>query len=419
MCSDGMVELPKVSLHSLEEGVEDLARCADLDLPTHRLTELVREASTLRNRLDAALTGLVGRLDERMRAEQDPDDPSLSCAAWLREELRMNNGAAWGQVRLARQLRDLPSTRVAFAGGVISSQHAMAITRTVDRVVAGGGRAADAEGPLLREAMSRSPYDLLRWGRHLRHRLNPQELADEEEQEHRRRWLDLTQNPWDGGYDIDGHLDVEAGTRLKVALQGVLGPRRKDDERGPGQRRADALDELVTKVLDSGGLPVRGGQRPHITVTATLETLRGDPGAPAAELDFGWPISGAALRRIACDAELTPILLGAEGNPLYVGRKRRTASPRMRKALALRDRTCVWERCDRPPTWCEGNHRRLWVEGGSTDVDEMNLLCGLHHRKHHAGYRLRRLSDGRVQEVPPQPTGPVFGPAIHAPPPAA
>jgi hypothetical protein len=419
MRSGPAVELPTASLHTLEQGVEDLARCADLDLPTERLTELVRETFTLRNRLDAALTGLVGRLDERMRAEQDPDDPSLSCAAWLREELRMNNGAAWGQVRLARQLRDLPSTRVAFAGGVISSQHAMAITRTVDRVVAGGGRAADAEGPLLREAMGRSPYDLLRWGRHLRHRLNPEEVADEEEQAQRRRWLHLTQNPWDGGYELEAHLDAEAGTRLKVALQGVLGPRRKGDDRPAPVRRADGFDELVTKVLDSGELPVRGGQRPHITVTATLETLRGDPGAPAAELDFGWPISGAALRRIACDAELTPILLGAEGNPLYVGRKRRTASPRMRKALALRDQTCVWERCDRPPTWCSGHHRRLWVEGGGTNVDEMDLLCTLHHTKYHRGYRLRRAPDGRVEEVPPEPTGPVFGPAIHAPPPAA
>jgi hypothetical protein len=386
MRSGPAVELPTASLHTLEQGVEDLSRCADLDLPTERLTELVRETFTLRNRLDAALTRLVGRLDERMRAEQDPDDPSLSCAAWLREELRMNSGAAWGQVRLARQLRDLPSTRVAFAGGVISSQHAMAITRTVDRVVAGGG-------------------------------LNPEELADEEEQ--RRRWLHLTQNPWDGGYELEAHLDAEAGTRLKVALQGVLGPRRKGDDRSAPLRRADGFDELITRVLDSGELPVRGGQRPHITVTATLETLRGDPGAPAAELDFGWPISGAALRRIACDAELTPILVGAEGNPLYVGRKRRTASPRMRKALALRDQTCVWERCDRPPTWCSGHHRRLWVDGGGTNVDEMDLLCTLHHTKYHRGYRLRRAPDGRVEEVPPEPTGPVFGPAIHAPPPAA
>ena len=74
--------------------------------------------------------------------------------------------------------------------------------------------------------------------------------------------------------------------------------------------------------------------------------------------------------------------------------------------------------CDRP-TWCAGHHRHLWAAGGATDVDQVERLRSLHHRKYHRGYRLRRLPDGRVKEVPPEPRGPVFGPAIHAPPPAA
>src|SRR5215472_11797262 len=184
---DGPVELHADTLGTLREGVEGLFRCAELDLSTHRLAEFVGETLTLRNKLDAALTRLIGNLDERMRAEQDPDDPSLSCAAWLREEHHLNNGAAWAQVRLARQLGELPRTRTAFAAGFLSLPHATAVARTVDRVVAGGGRAQDAEPALVREAMRRTPSDLLRWGRHLRHRLNPQELADEEEEQRRRR----------------------------------------------------------------------------------------------------------------------------------------------------------------------------------------------------------------------------------------
>jgi len=419
MRSGSAAEAPTAVLDSLEDGIQNLRRCADLDLPTDRLAELVSATLELRNRLDAALTGLVGTLDARMRAEQDPHDPSLSCAAWLREEHKLGNGAAWAQVRLARQLAGLPRTRTAFAAGFLSAQHAMAIARTVDRVVQGGGRAQDAEPLLVREAMRRSPQDLVRWGVHLRHRLNPQEVAEEEEEQQRRCWLNLTQNSWDGSYDLEARLDPEVGTQLRVALHAIMGPRRKGDERPAHLRRVHAFGELVGRALDSGQLPARGGQRPHLTITASLETLRGDPGAPAAELDFGWPISGEALRRIACDAELTPILLGARGNPLWVGRRRRTASPRMRRALAQRDRTCTWERCDRPADWCDGNHRQLWVEGGRTNVDEMNLLCRTHHGKWHRGYRLRRLPDGRIEEVPPERAGPAFGPAIHAPPPAA
>src|SRR5207247_2315020 len=76
---------------------------------------------------------------------------------------------------------------------------------------------------------------------------------------------------FDGGYAVEGYLDPVGGATLKTALHGLLGPRRKDDKRTPGQRRAYGLVELATRVLDSGTLPVRGGERPHLTITATLE----------------------------------------------------------------------------------------------------------------------------------------------------
>jgi hypothetical protein len=123
------------------------------------------------------------------------------------------------------------------------------------------------------------------------------------------------------------------------------------------------LDEIVTQVLDRGELPVRGGQRPHLTITASIDTLCGNRGAPAALLDWGMgmPISGRALRRIAADAEITPILLDGNGDPLHVGRKYRTATPKMQKALAERDRRCAWPGCPDPPDWCQGHHERPWV----------------------------------------------------------
>ena len=165
-------------------------------------------------------------------------------------------------------------------------------------------------------------------------------MKAEEDRRVERRYLRLTK-AFGGSYDLQGYLNPERRARLKTALDAVLGPRRKGDLRRPGQRRLDGLDEVVTRVLDRGELPVRGGQRPHLTITATLETLRGDPGAPAALLNWGFPISGRALRRIASDAEITPILLSSKGDPLHVGRRYRTATPKMRRALAERDRRCV------------------------------------------------------------------------------
>ena len=417
-CGDGpQVSPADAALAEIERGIDGLRGCASAGLPKGSTRVLLRSALTLRNQLDSAITELVGCLDQAIQAHHD-GDPTTSCAAWLSDQLKLASGAAHSQVRLARQLRALPDTAAAFASGALSAQHATAVARTVDRVVLGGGQGQVAESMLLVEARTRSPYDLLMWGRHLRHRLNPAELADEEEQEHEKRWLNLSRR-CDGSYDLEGHYDAEDGTMLKVAIDGVLGPRARDDRRSPAQRRADGLSEITRRCLDSGQLPVRGGQRPHITITATLETLRGDPGSPAAELAWGFPISGEALRRIACDAELTPILLSRNGDPLHVGRTKRTATPRLRRALAERDRHCVWPGCDRPPDWCAGHHQQLWVRGGSTDIDQMALLCSVHHRKAHRGYRLERMPDGRLEVVPPSPGGPGFGPAIHSPPPPA
>jgi hypothetical protein len=421
MRSATTVDLPPdtfEALSGLHQAVAGLRACSSPDLSSEALSFLLASAFDLRNQLDSTLTGLVDLLDQAVERGRQDDDPTTSCAAWLRDGLHMTSSAAYGQVRLARQLRSLPDTAAAFAAGTLSQPHAMAITRTVDRVGLGGGDPRVAESMLLVEANGRNPHDLLMWGRHLRHRLNPQELAEEEDEQHERSWMNLNQR-WDSSYEFEGVLDAEGGTVLKRAIQGILGPRARGDERSPAQRRAAGLVAVGRHCLDSGELPARGGQKPHITITATLETLRGDPGSPAAELDWGLPISGEALRRIACDAELTPILLGRNGDPLYVGRTRRTVTPRQRKALAERDRRCVWPDCPAKPDWCEGHHERLWVKGGLTNLDQLALLCGVHHRKHHRGYRLERRPGGEVVVVPPERRGPVFGPAIHAPPPAA
>jgi len=408
---------PEPFLEELQQGIDGLSRTAHLGLSADSLIRVLRDAATLRNRLDAAITELVSSLDREMRNEGD--STSTPCAAWLRDELHLTDSAAYGQVRLARQLRELPDTAAAFSGGELSYQHAVAVARTVDRVVLGGGQAGDAEPLMLCEARALNPRDLLLWGRRLRHQLDPNEVANDEQREHRRRWLHLSQ-AWDGGYDLEGHLDPEGGTTFKVALQGLLGPRLKEDDRTPAQRRADALVEIAGRCLDSGQLPLRGGQRPHISITATLETLRGDPGAPAAELDWGFPISASALRRLACDADLTPILLSKNGDPLHMGRRRRTAPPKLSQALAERDHHCVWPGCDRPPEWCQRHHRgQPWESGGLTEIEQMELLCKVHHRMAHEGYRRMEQPGGRVVVIPPEPPGPVFGPAIHAPPPAA
>ena len=73
----------------------------------------------------------------------------------------------------------------------------------------------------------------------------------------------------------------------------------------------------------------------------------------------------------------------------------------MRKALAERDRRCVWPGCDRPPEWSQGDHEVPWARGGLTEVEGMRMLCRPHNQRLNGGWRLERGSDHRMVAHPP------------------
>ena len=268
-------------LRMIEQGIELVRRYGRQERGAEALTGALRGVFQQGNRLEAARTALIGELDQIEQARPD-GERERSVPGWLRSEMHLTDSAAYGQVRLARQLAvGLPSVASAFERGEISQHHAATIARTVDQVERWGGNPSavrDAEVLMLEEARHRDPDDLLNWGRDLRHRLDPEDLAAEERQQHQRRYLSLRRRQWDGMTKGEFLLDEEGATTLKTAMDSVLGPRRKDDERTPAQRRADGLVGVARRLLDSGQLPSRGGEKPHLTVVASVETLLGEPG---------------------------------------------------------------------------------------------------------------------------------------------
>jgi hypothetical protein len=160
--------------------------------------------------------------------------------------------------------------------------------------------------------------------------------------------------------------------------------------------------------LDTGLIPQQGSQRTHLMVTATLETLRGLPGAAAADMELSIPISSKTVERLACDASITRIVLGSDSTVIDVGRAKRTISGPARKALNIRDEHCTWPGCERPASWSAGHHLVHWIHGGSNEPANLALLCYRHHWKVHEGnWQIVRGDDGRMLTVPPTIT---FGP---------
>jgi hypothetical protein len=87
-----------------------------------------------------------------------------------------------------------------------------------------------------------------------------------------------------------------------------------------------------------------------------------------------------------------------------MGRDQRVAPPALRRAVELRDQSCVFTGCEAPAWWCEVHHVLHWGDGGETCLENSALLCERHHGKVHHGFRIDRDPDGRWHTYRPDGT---------------
>ena len=324
---------------------------------------------------------------------------AASLVSWLRTRCRLSVGAATQHADVARHLTELPETGAALRAGEIGFHHAAVVARCAAEV--GNEAVRGVEGTLVEAARKLDPGRLRLVTRHLRHCVDPNGALDADNADHARRWLHVSQT-LDGIFVLDGQLDAEGGAVLRSAIDALDEPAPGGDTRTAAQRRADALVELATRQLQGGALPAVGGQRPHLTVTASVETLERRPGSQAGDMSWAGPVVAETVRRLACDAALTRVTLDAAGSPLDVARTTRTIPPAMRRALVARDGGCRFPGCDRPPEWTDAHHVEHWADGGATRLDNLVLLCRAHHRAvHEQGWRVAWNADRALVAVPP------------------
>ena len=153
------------------------------------------------------------------------------------------------------------------------------------------------------------------------------------------------------------------------------------------------------RALSDGELPTEGGERSQVVVTVSLAVLQGRIGS--ASLALGGPITADIARRIACDAEIIPVVLGSRGEPLDVGRASRTVPTAICRAVIVRDGGCAFPGCAIPARWCDIHHLVYWADGGPTSVGNCVALCGRHHRLiHHSDWRIE-MATGTPEFHPP------------------
>jgi hypothetical protein len=166
------------------------------------------------------------------------------------------------------------------------------------------------------------------------------------------------------------------------------------------QQYAHALMALLEN-LDPSKLPEHGGDATTVLVTIGLDQLRQElatAGLLDADLEHGPNLSAEAARRLACTANIIPVVLGGQGEILDFGRARRLYSKPQRKAIRLRDKRCRAEGCTVPAAWTEAHHLQPWSEGGTTDLAHAISLCNFHHQRiHDHRYEAEHLPTGDVR----------------------
>jgi hypothetical protein len=185
----------------------------------------------------------------------------------------------------------------------------------------------------------------------------------------------------------------------------------------------DALDtDVDDPCADAGddpepepGMPGLPGGRGGVVLNliTTLAELRAAiPGT--GHLDTGAPLSVAAVRQLACEAQVVPAVMRGAPQVLDLGRSCRPFNRAQRRAAALRDRGCVAPGCDAPPSACHVHHSQWWSRGGPTDLDNAALLCGFHHRMvHRQDWAITLAANGFPQLHPPPSIDPTGRPRQH------
>jgi hypothetical protein len=313
------------------------------------------------------------------------------------------------------------STLEALQAGAVSAEQASVVVDALDRLPLAEHLRRRGEQVLLEEAGRLNATDLHRTGRHLASVVDPDRdereaekaLDREELAAHLARSFSVTEDGC-GGIRVRGRGSVEDGVVLRAALLPLTTPvpdvdpvtcEESPDPRDHGARMWDGLVQLACHALDTELPPTSHGARPRVAVTIDAHTLAGETAGVGVTED-GLDLPASAIRRLACDCDLTRVLLDADGCVLDVGRSQRLVTPALWTALVARDAHCAFPGCTRPPVMCHAHHIRHWTHGGPTSLDNLVLLCGHHHRTlHHTPWQVRLAHDRRPEFLPPPKTG--------------
>ncbi|WP_353649740.1 DUF222 domain-containing protein [Nakamurella sp. A5-74] len=237
----------------------------------------------------------------------------------------------------------------------------------------------------------------------LAHHGKQDELADFQDRCRRHISLSSPTETSTGLHEYRLVVDNEGLTILEAAIQTLSAPRPDRDTgeldgRPVDRRRGEALIDALRRSVLAQGQGVTAAPTATVNVTINLDDLqqRAGAGTCTGTIADGTLLAPDTVRKLACDAGIIPMVLGADGAVLDCGKEQRLFTLAQKRVLWQRDRHCTFPGCDIPAQWCDAHHLVHWIDGGPTDLDNAALLCPAHHTIVHRDELNGEVTAGQV-----------------------
>ena len=116
-------------------------------------------------------------------------------------------------------------------------------------------------------------------------------------------------------------------------------------------------------------------------------------------------------RRMACTANIIPVVLDSNGVTIDLGRTVRLATTHQRRALLAMYDTCAIPGCTISSRHCQPHHIHWWTNLGPTNLGNLIPICSKHHHNvHEDGWHLHLAPNRALTITYPNGTTQTTGP---------
>jgi hypothetical protein len=358
------------------------------------VTGLVEAIEGIHRRVSASHRELFSLIVEADRRKIWWNSGARDMAHWL----SMRHGISWWKARrwvaAAHALGRLPRISEAFARGHLGVDKVVELTRFAT---------PETEAGLLKWASNVSVASIRRKGDLV---LRPS--IEEDREAERSRSLSWWYTDHGRRFGLQADLPAAQGAVVAKALERVaesvpVMPGEEDPFHADA-RRADALVAVCSARIARDSDP----DRATVVIHAPLQTLISGNGG--CEVEGGPVIHPETARRLLCAGRIQTVVEDERGNPVRLGRVTREPPAWMLRQLRYRDRECTFPGCG-ARRFTQAHHILWWDRGGTTDLDNLLLVCSFHHKLvHEHGWTVRWDGDGPARWFQPDGTSYRAGP---------